>query len=192
MKGVSSTPRSTGSGAGDKVGAIFIAGFMGSGKSTIGRAMAQWLDWRFADLDDEIERRAGKSIPAIFETSGEDGFRNCEHEALVEQARLAAAGPPVVLALGGGTYAFPRNRQLMRRTGPSIWLDAAPEVLWERVRDQAHRPLAQEHEAFCQLHASRLDSYSKADCRIDASGPPGEVLKRILKLGWVKRLIADG
>ena len=191
MKGASDIPRPDGSRAGATARAIFVAGFMGSGKSTIGRALAASLRWRFADLDEEIERAAGRGIPDIFETHGEDGFRDCEHEALREQAGLAAGGMPLVLALGGGTYAFSRNRRLMRRVGPAIWLDAAPEALWERVRHEAHRPLARDHEAFLRLHAARLDSYSKADCRVDASGPPAEVLGRVLKLGLIQALIAN-
>ncbi len=191
MKNVPDAPLALDCRAGTIVGAIFVTGFMGSGKSTVGQAMATRLGWRFADLDDEIERRAGQSIPSIFEERGEDGFRECEHEALREQADRAAQGTPLVLALGGGTYAFAPNRRLMRAVGPAIWLDAAPETLWERVRHEAHRPLARDHEAFLRLHASRLDSYSKSDCRVDASGTPGEVLGRILRLGWVKRLIAD-
>ena len=191
MTSDSGTPSPGGRRAGTKVGAIFVAGFMGSGKSTIGRALAARLGWRFADLDDEIERRAGLGIPEIFETRGEGGFRDCEHEALREQAGLAAMGRPLVLALGGGTYAYSRNRGLMRRVGPAIWLDAAPDALWERVRNEAHRPLARDQEAFRRLHAARVDSYSKADCRVDASGPPSEVLGRILRLGWVQALIAD-
>ena len=177
--------------AGTKVGAIFVAGFMGSGKSTIGRALAARLGWRFTDLDDEIERGAGQGIPEIFETRGEAGFRDCEHEALREQAGQAAAGRPIVLALGGGTYAYSRNRRLMRRVGPAIWLDAAPEDLWERVRHEAHRPLARDQGAFLRLHAERLDSYSMADFRVDASGSPSEVLGRILRLAWVQALIID-
>ena len=191
MTSASDIPRDGGHRADTNVAAIFVAGFMGSGKSTIGRALAARLGWRFADLDDEIERGAGQGIPGIFETLGEAGFRDCEHEALREQAGLAAAGTPLVLALGGGTYAFSRNRRLMRSVGPAIWLDAGPEALWERVRHEAHRPLARDHEAFVRLHAARVGSYSKADCRVDASGPPSEVLGRLLKLGWVQALIAD-
>ena len=191
MKGASDIPRPGACRAGASAGAIFVAGFMGSGKSTIGRALALRLGWRFADLDEEIERAAGRSIPDIFETRGEGGFRDCEHESLREQTGRAASGTPLVLALGGGTYAFSRNRRLMRRVGPAIWLDAAPEALWERVRHEAHRPLARDHDAFLRLHAARVDSYSKADCRVDASGTPAEVLGRVLKLGWVQALIAD-
>ena len=171
--------------------AIFVAGFMGSGKSTIGRAMASRLGWKFVDLDEEIERRAGKEIPSIFRDSGEDGFRDCEHDALREQIDAAGHGIALVLALGGGTFAFSRNRQLLRSVGPTIWLDAAAETLWERVRHQTHRPLARDRGAFVRLHQTRRASYSEAECRIDASGSPGQVLDRILGLGWVQELLPD-
>ena len=171
--------------------AIFLAGFMGSGKSTIGRSLASRLNWRFADLDDEIERLAGQTIPSIFDNHGEDAFRGWEHEALREQAEMAVAGDRAVLALGGGTYAFARNRELMRPVGPALWLDAPSNVLWERVRHAAHRPLARDRDAFLRLFETRHESYAKADHRIDASLAPDEVLERILGLRWGQRLIAS-
>ena len=171
--------------------AIFVAGFMGSGKSTIGRALARELGWAFVDLDEEIERREGKDIPSVFTDSGEGGFRDCEHDALREQADAARRGTALVLALGGGTYAYARNRHLMRSVGPTIWLDAAASNLWERVRHETHRPLARDRDAFVHLHRARRESYSEAECRVDASARPREVLDRILGLGWVQELLAD-
>ncbi len=180
-------------GAGDKrPGAIFLAGFMGSGKSTVGRALADRLGWEFIDLDDEIERRAGQTIPEIFAQHGEDGFREREHAALREQADLSRAGSPRVLALGGGTYANARNQDLLRSAGATLWLDADASTLWERVRHEAHRPLARDHRAFLQLHATRQVAYAKADSRVDASADPAAVLQQIFELGWVQGLRADG
>lgn len=171
--------------------AIFVAGFMGSGKSTTGRDMARELGWVFVDLDEEIERREGTDIPSIFRRRGEDGFRDCEHDALREQANAARQGTALVLALGGGTYAFARNRHLMRSVGPTLWLDANAATLWERVRHESHRPLARDRDAFVRLHRARRESYSKAEYRVNASGSPREVLDRILGLGWVQELLAD-
>ena len=178
-------------GARDLPGAIFVAGFMGSGKSTVGQAIADRLGWPFVDLDEEIERLAGQGIPDIFEEHGEDGFRDFEHEALREQADRGLAGSRLVLALGGGTYAYSRNRDLLRRVGPTIWLDADPETLWKRVRHESHRPLARDRDAFARLQVARRDSYSKADFRIDASGEPDQVAGRILGLRWMQDLLAD-
>ena len=174
-----------------RLNAVFVAGFMGSGKSTVGRAIADRLGWQFIDLDEEIERVSGQLIGDIFEQHGEEGFRNREHSALRDQANRALAGSRFVLALGGGTYAFSRNRNLLRVVGPTIWLDADTDTLWQRIRHETHRPLARDRDAFVRLHASRRDSYSKADFRVDGSGSAEEVALRILGLGWMQDLLAD-
>lgn len=172
--------------------AIFLAGFMGSGKSTIGRRLARALGWSFVDLDAEIERLAECPIPEIFAARGEDGFRDFEHAALLEQAELSRAAAPRVVALGGGTYAFERNRSLLRQVGPTVWLDAPAETLWERVRLGSHRPLARDRAGFLRIYADREGSYAQADSRIDASATPEEVLREVFKLGWMQGLRADG
>lgn len=172
-------------------GSVFLAGFMGCGKSTVGSALARRLNWPFADLDAEIERREGCSIPAIFAADGEGGFREREHEALHEQAELSLAGAPRVVALGGGTFAFARNRSLIRRVGIAVWLDGEAALLWERVRPEAHRPLARDRERFRALHAVRRQFYAQADFRVAADGTPSEVLGRVLQLAWMQRLLAD-
>ncbi len=172
-------------------GSVFLAGFMGCGKSTVGSALGHSLNWPFVDLDAEIERREGCSIAAIFAADGEDGFRECEHEALREQAGLSLKGAPRVVALGGGTFAFARNRRLIRRVGIAIWLDGEAALLWERVRTEAHRPLARDRERFRALHAARRQSYAQADFRVAADGTPSEVLERVLQLAWMQRLLAD-
>ena len=164
---------------------------MGSGKSTVGRFVAQHLGWRFVDLDRSIERLAGQAIPRIFDEAGEEGFRDWEHTALCEQAEQSSGTGGIVLALGGGTYAFERNRDLLRSFAVTIWLDADPETLWERVRDASHRPLARDREAFLRLHASRQESYARADFRIDASGSPEKIARQIFGLGWFKEGLAD-
>lgn len=164
---------------------------MGSGKSTVGRVIARQLGRRFVDLDQSIERLAGQAIPRIFDEAGEEGFRDWEHAALREQAERLPGTGGIVLALGGGTYAFERNRDLLRSFAVTIWLDADPVTLWERVRDASHRPLAQDREAFLRLHASRQESYARADFRIDASGTPDRTATEIFRLGWFKEGLAD-
>lgn len=170
---------------------IFLVGFMGSGKSTIGPALGNRLGWPFVDLDTEIERRECRSIPDLFEMYGEDGFRDREHAALREQAELGLAGHPRVLALGGGTFAFARNRDPLRRAGLSIWLDADAGTLWNRVRHESHRPLARNRETFLRLFALRRPSYAHAEFRVDAGVHPDEVLRQIIELGWMQRLLDD-
>ncbi len=171
--------------------AIFLAGFMGSGKSTVGREVAKRLGWTFADLDSEIERTAGERIPVIFDRHGEAGFRKREHEALREQANRALTGTRLVLALGGGTYAFARNRDLVRKVGPTIWLDAGTATLWERVRLSSNRPLAHDRSRFERLHRDRRESYAMAEFRIDASPGPTQVANEVLSLGWIGDLQHD-
>ena len=164
---------------------------MGSGKSTVGRLIARRLSRPFVDLDRSIERLAGKAIPRIFDEAGEEGFRDWEHAALAGLAERVPGTGGIVLALGGGTYAFERNRDLLRSFAVTIWLDADPETLWERVRDASHRPLAQDRDAFLRLHASRQESYARADFRIDASGSPEETARRIFRLRWFQERFAD-
>ena len=172
--------------------AIFLAGFMGSGKSTIGRQLARELAWAFVDLDTEIERLAGCSIPDIFAAQGEERFRDFEHAALCEQAELSRLGAQRVVALGGGTYAFERNRDLLRRVGLTLWLDAPASTLWERVRLDSNRPLARDRSSFLRIYEERKGSYSQADHRIDSSATTAEALQEVFKLGWMQGLRADG
>lgn len=162
---------------------IFIVGFMGCGKSTVGRALSNQMGWAFVDLDDEIERIAGKPIPKIFVDDGEDVFRDHEHAAVIEQTCLAQRGQPRVVALGGGTFAYKRNRNILENAGVSIWLDADADALWPRISGQDHRPLARDRTAYAELLASRRDSYARADFRVDAAGSPEQVLERTLALG---------
>ena len=162
---------------------IFIVGFMGCGKSTVGRALSNKMGWAFVDLDDEIERIASKPIPKIFVDDGEDVFRDHEYTAVREQAGLAQRGQPRVVALGGGTFAYKRNRTVLENAGVSIWLDADADSLWPRISGQDHRPLARDRTAYAELLASRRDSYALADFRVDSAGSPEQVLERTLALG---------
>ncbi len=142
---------------------IVLVGFMGCGKSTVGRLLAERLGWQFVDLDEEIERQAGSPIVEIFEREGERKFRELEHAALVEQLRLAQRGRARVLALGGGAFAESKNRERLEAGGVAIWLDCPVETLWERVSQGAGRPLARRREEFEQLYRERLPHYRLAD-----------------------------
>src|SRR5579864_9418816 len=92
---------------------VALTGFMGAGKTTVGRALADLLKWRFVDLDSEIESRYGQSIPEIFAARGERRFRELEAEAL--RSVLEQPTGPAVIALGGGTFVQPENADLLRR-----------------------------------------------------------------------------
>jgi len=158
---------------------IFLVGFMGSGKSTIGVLLAAELGAPFVDLDDDIEAAAGRSIAEVFEADGEQRFRDLEHEALT---RRVDAGGGVVVALGGGAFTFARNRDVMHGRGTSIWLDCPFETAHRRVEGFAHRPLAKDPEKFRALFESRRGEYAKADLRIAIdSDEPADAVRDILK-----------
>src|SRR5207302_3634578 len=107
---------------------IFLIGFMGAGKTTVGRELARQLDYDFLDLDELIARQAGKSVQEIFAELGEYEFRNLEREAIRSCERLTRA----VVALGGGAYEDEDNRNVLRRIGRPIWLDCSLEVCLRR------------------------------------------------------------
>ncbi len=153
------------------VRAVFLVGFMGAGKSSVGRALARRLGWPFEDLDQRIEARAGCPIEEIFRRSGEAAFRRTEHAALRELLAELGSSPRVV-ALGGGAFAQAGNVALLKRAGaPAVFLDAAVEELYRRCQEeQVERPLLRDREQFHKLYASRWQSYAKAAQRIDTSG----------------------
>jgi shikimate kinase len=118
---------------------LILIGPMGSGKSTIGRALAQRLKREFFDSDAYITQRCGVSIPVIFAHEGEAGFRAREKQALQE----LCAREGLVLATGGGAVLDPENRALLHRSGLVVYLHASPNVLWHRTRGDKNRPLLQ-------------------------------------------------
>jgi shikimate kinase len=166
---------------------LCLAGFMGSGKTTVGTLLARQLAWRFVDLDDRIEEAAGLRIPAIFERLGEPSFRQIEADQLrAALGRVAEMKEPTVLALGGGTYAQTGAPEFLRAAGvPVIWLDSPVEILLARCMTMTGRPLFRDEESFRALHAQRLPSYELADHRVDSSGDPARVVAEILGRGIV-------
>ena len=159
---------------------IYLLGFMGSGKSTVGNLLARALGWPLIDLDTVIEAGQGLSIREIFENSGEPFFRQVEHAALA----AASQAEPAVIALGGGTFAQPPTWSLIREAGgTTVWLDCPPELLRARCEGMEHRPLFRDEQAFTQLFAERLPYYRLADFRISTEGrKPEEVVEQILSL----------
>ena len=158
---------------------------MGSGKTTTGRSLAARLGWRFADLDSEIEKAAGRSVAQIFEDEGEAAFRKRETEAL--RAILVDADAPLVLALGGGTLMAEENRELVRRHCRCVWLKASPEALSDRLAREAEgRPLLAGQDLrtrVATLLASREATYREAaDVAVDTDGvDQEEIVKRIIE-----------
>src|SRR6266446_1764459 len=105
---------------------LILVGFMGSGKSSVGREIARRCQLRFLDTDSMIRKKRGKSIPEIFAVDGEPVFREEEHQALL---RLRGA-QQMVLATGGGIVLAPRNRSVLRSLGAVVWLTAQEEIIW--------------------------------------------------------------
>lgn len=160
---------------------IYIVGFMGSGKSTVGRLLAEELGWLFCDLDEEIEANEKCSISSIFETRGEAGFRRLESEALSRRVRMVERGRPMVLALGGGAFVQENNFEMLANNGVSIWLDPPWSVIRGRLEHCTHRPLARDPLQLEELFLARLPYYERADFRIREADSPSAVAS-ILRL----------
>lgn len=121
-------------------GHIFLIGYMASGKTTLGRALADATKRSFIDLDDYIEARQGQSISEIFASRGESAFRDMEREALAEVAAMTDS--TLVVACGGGTPCFGDNMELMERAGVTVMLEAPVDVILRRLRlERSKRPL---------------------------------------------------
>ncbi|HSP66333.1 MAG TPA: shikimate kinase [Bryobacteraceae bacterium] len=162
---------------------IFLVGFMGSGKSTVGRALAEELGWGFADLDEDIEKREGMSVSQIFETRGEAGFRQAETAALQQRVRSVEGGKPCVIALGGGAFLSDENFQMVSNNGVSVWLDCPFSTVEKRVASETHRPLARDPERLRELFAKRRPGYERADyCVHVESDDAAAVAAKILAL----------
>lgn len=145
---------------------IFLVGFMAAGKTTIGRALAAALTFEFFDLDEHIEKQAGKRVRDIFAEMGEAHFRSLERKAIIESRNWQNT----VVALGGGAYTDVRNRTLLRDIGKTIWLDCPLEVCLSRIAQDGSRPLAKSREQMRELLERRLPAYSQSDYRIGVEG----------------------
>lgn len=171
---------------------LCLTGFMGSGKTTVGRVLAHRLGWHFVDLDDQIEARAGMQIADIFQASGEPAFRALEHAVLASILGGALErGRPTVIALGGGTIAQELNLALLRDSGcVTVWLDCPMEELLVRCAQMNNRPLFRDEASFRQLYEQRLDFYQKAQYRVSAEDAPERVAEQIVGLDLLERMIA--
>lgn len=150
-----------------KGGNVFLVGLMGAGKTTVGRILARRLRLRFYDSDQEVERRCGVKIPVIFEIEGEAGFRAREQQALAELTTLRG----IVLATGGGAVLSQENRERLAAGGTVIYLNARPEDLYARVRNDRNRPLLATADPLArlrELHRERDPLYRAiADVVVD-------------------------
>jgi shikimate kinase len=157
---------------------IFLLGFMASGKSTVGPALAARLDRWFIDLDIVIGDKAGCSIAELLEREGERRFREIEAESL----REAASHAGTIIAPGGGAITREENRELMSSLGITVWLDAPFELCWLRIqKDGATRPLAPDEATARDRYEARLPLYRQAAIHIpiDQSHSPCDISEMI-------------
>lgn len=169
---------------------IFLVGFMGAGKTSVGRELARTLGWAFVDLDERIILREGRSIADIFRSDGEAQFRKMESRALAEVVAQAQSGVSTVIALGGGAYAQPANVEVIRSTDlPVVFLDASLDELRRRCATEAGiRPLFRDESQFSALYGSRRVHYLQAEVHIDTTSKSVEaVAAEIMRLLGIVR-----
>lgn len=138
---------------------IFLVGFMGAGKTTVGRALAALVGYRFFDLDELVEERASKTVQTIFAELGEPEFRRLEREALLSCRKMVRT----VIALGGGAYVSEENRASLRGIGKTVWLDCPLEVCLGRISGDGSRPLLGDEDDMRGLLELRGAAYAQAD-----------------------------
>ena len=162
---------------------IYLLGFMASGKTTIGKTVADQLGWSFADLDQEIENDQSRTISDIFGQFGEQHFRDVESNAIRRHIAKVEAGHPWVIALGGGAVLRPENWELIQNNGVTVWLDCPLDIVRRRLGDDVTRPLARDRAGLAKLYTIRRPLYSRADFRIEIdSDDAGDAAHRILRL----------
>ncbi|MFQ5680867.1 MAG: shikimate kinase [Candidatus Omnitrophota bacterium] len=166
-----------------KVGHIYLVGFMGTGKSVVGRALAAKLSRNFVDLDSLIEEREGARIKDIFSDKGEDYFRELERRFLQEVSWGWQRGR-LVVSCGGGVVLNEENISLMKSAGLLVCLWARPQVILDRISGCPRRPLLPRRDArkkIEELLHKRTRFYSRADYTIDTSDKTiEEVVERII------------
>lgn len=158
---------------------VVLIGFMGTGKTSVGRMLAERLGWTFKDSDACVEEMAGKRIPELFAEKGEPYFRELETEAL----RSLLAGERCVVSTGGGAVLREENRRLMLEGGFTVALAAEEATIVDRVRGDANRPLLQGdvEERVRTLMEARRNAYDFAPLRIDTDRlPVEEIVDRIV------------
>jgi shikimate kinase len=145
---------------------IALIGFMGTGKSSVGRMVASSLHFQFIDTDELIEERAGRKISDIFEQAGEAAFRQIEKQVVAELARARRT----VISSGGGLAAQADNLVSLKQHSLVVCLWASPEAIWERVRHQSHRPLLQAADPLARIRellSAREPFYRQADVLVN-------------------------
>jgi shikimate kinase len=160
---------------------IVLTGFMGTGKSVVGRRLAERLGLSFLDLDDLIEEAAGMAIPEIFASEGESGFRRREREVIASLATRRDC----VIATGGGAVLDPENVRNLKTGAVIICLRAEPTIILERIGADAHRPLLQGPDRLARIRElleQRASAYAQADFSVETGRfDPEEIVDRIVR-----------
>ena len=161
---------------------IAIIGFMGAGKSSISKLLAKLLNRKIACLDDLIEEKEGRKISDIFKDSGEAYFRKMESQIIEEVSQKKN----LIIDCGGGAVINPKNIEHLKKNSVLIYLSASPEVIYERIKQERHRPLLQiqnPQEKINELLSAREAFYKKADFVIDTDKKiPEEICAEIVKV----------
>lgn len=155
---------------------IYLTGFMGAGKTLIGRILAQKFQRNLVDTDQLVEQRDGRPISAIFEKDGEAYFRKLESEIIRELSQQTS----LVVALGGGAILDKANRNILAQ-GLWVFINPPFEVLKERILRREHRPLGKEIDKLTALYESRLPLYLQAPIQITIAGDPEDVCQEVVK-----------
>lgn len=137
---------------------IVLCGFMGSGKTVVGRELAKIMGAKFVDTDELIEKEQGVAIKAIFAAHGEDYFRDLEYEMCKKVAQMKGA----VVSTGGGAMTFARNVEAIKKGSKVVFLDASFDVICDRIGNSTTRPLFQDREKAKRLYDERKDKYLAA------------------------------
>jgi len=169
---------------------VYLTGFMGSGKSTIGPILANTLGWEFYDLDRVIENKTGMKIKEIFNVNGEESFRALERKTLLE----ISENEKIVISLGGGTIADEKNLKILKKTGILFYLKLSPVSAYKRLKYKRDRPvlLSDIGENFTKedllkriniLYEKREVFYEKSDFIIETDNMPiGKTVDQIVKI----------
>jgi shikimate kinase len=162
---------------------VVLVGLMGSGKSTVGRLVAERLGRPFVDSDEQVESATGRTVREIWSSDGEEAFRRFEAEAL---AAAVASPRPAVIAAAGGTVLDARNREVLSEAGVVVWLDADPAVLADRAASGDHRPLLDDDPvgALAKMSDERAELYREVATHIIDVGvrEPDDVADEVLAL----------
>lgn len=162
---------------------LYLVGFMCSGKTSVGRALADELGWCFVDIDAEIEAAQGVPVGRIFEERGEAQFRDIETTTLRQHVTKVEAGNPCVFALGGGTFVQSKNWEIIQNNGVTVWLDCTLETVLQRLGDDLTRPLAADRNRLAQLYGDRRPLYGRADFRLEVDTDDiSSIVSKILRL----------